>query len=278
MAKILKLQKKDKNNRYREVGSIEILNETETAADLCFFGDINSESLGEWQKYYPEDKAPKDVQDFLDQLEGVSKINVHINSGGGSVFGGIAIYNILKRYDAEITVYVEGLAASIASVIAMAGDKIIIPANAQMMIHKPSSITWGNADDMRKEADILDGCQKVILNTYMQHAKEGVTSEQINALIDAETWKNGEEWQEYFDIEVSEKNNAAAAASDYFDRYNNLPEKLKAKADPRGIDIDSIAEAAATRVVEKLKENETPAKAEDKQKEIAAILEDLDLI
>lgn len=278
MAKILKLQKKDKNNRYREVGSIEILNETETAADLCFFGDINSESLGEWQKYYPEDKAPKDVQDFLDQLEGVSKINVHINSGGGSVFGGIAIYNILKRYDAEITVYVEGLAASIASVIAMVGDKIIIPANAQMMIHKPSSIAWGNADDMRKEADILDGCQKVILNTYMQHAKEGVTPEQINALINAETWKNGEEWQEYFDIEVSEKNNAAAAASDYFERYNNLPEKLKAKTDPKGIDIDSIAEAAATRVVAKLKENETSVKAEEKQKEIAAILEDLDLI
>lgn len=120
MAKILELQRKDKHNKERTVGSIEIKNQTETTADLCFFGDINSESLGEWQKYYPEDKAPKDVQDFLDQLEDVSKINVHINSGGGSVFGGIAIYNILKRYDAEITVYVEGLAASIASVIAMA--------------------------------------------------------------------------------------------------------------------------------------------------------------
>ena len=248
MAKILKLQKKEKNNRYREVGSIEIRNETETAADLCFFGDINSESLGEWQKYYPEDKAPKDVQDFLDQLDGVSKINVHINSGGGSVFGGIAIYNILKRHNAEITVYVEGLAASIASVIAMAGDRIIIPANAQMMIHKPSSITWGNADDMRKEADVLDGCQKVILNTYMQHTKEGVTPEQINALIDAETWKNGEEWQEFFDIEVSEKSNAEASASDYFERYNNLPEKLKEPQEPPAADIDSIADALAERL------------------------------
>ncbi len=195
MPKILNLQKKDSQGRYEALGSIEIRNETETSADLCFFGDINSESLGEWQKYYPEDKAPKDVQDFLDQLGDVEKLNVHINSGGGSVFGGIAIYNILKRHKAEITVYVEGIAASIASVIAMAGDKIIIPANAQMMVHKPSSFTWGNADDMRKEADILDGCQKVILNTYMQHAKEGVTPEQINALIDAETWKNGEEWQ-----------------------------------------------------------------------------------
>ncbi|MCM1184447.1 MAG: Clp protease ClpP [Roseburia sp.] len=280
MTKILRLQKKDKNNRYREVGSIEIKNETDTTVDLCFFGDINSESLGEWQKYYPEDKAPSDVQDFLSQLDGISKINVHINSGGGSVFGGIAIYNLLKRHGAEIIVYVEGLAASIASVIAMAGDKIIIPANAQMMIHKPSSFTWGNADDMRKEADILDGCQKVILNTYMQHAKEGVTSEQINALIDAETWKNGEEWQEFFDIEVAEKSTAAACTSDYFDKYNNLPERLKMGQEPRAVDIDGIVDAivgeTAQRLEKAIRENRIPEA--DKEKQIEAILEDLDLI
>ena len=282
MPKVLRLQKKDRNNRYREVGSIEIRNETETAADLCFFGDINSESLGEWQKYYPEDKAPKDVQDFLDQLDGVSKINVHINSGGGSVFGGIAIYNILKRHNAEITVYVEGLAASIASVIAMAGDRIIIPENAQMMIHKPSSITWGNADEMRKEADILDGCQKVILNTYMQHTKEGVTAEQINALIDAETWKNGREWQEFFNIEVSEKNNAAACVSDYFEQYNKLPDELRENPEPQTVNIgsmvDAIAAATAQRLKETMQENRTPETDGDREKHIAAILEDLDLI
>lgn len=282
MPKVLRLQKKDRNNRYREVGSIEIRNETETAADLCFFGDINSESLGEWQKYYPEDKAPKDVQDFLDQLDGVSKINIHINSGGGSVFGGIAIYNILKRHNAEITVYVEGLAASIASVIAMAGDRIIIPENAQMMIHKPSSITWGNAEDMRKEADILDGCQKVILNTYMRHAKEGVTPEQINALIDAETWKNGEEWQEFFDIEVSEKSNAAACVSDYFEKYDKLPDELRENPEPQTVNIgsmvDAIAAATAQRLKETMQENRTPETDGDREKQIAAILEDLDLI
>ena len=93
----MELQKKDKYGRKKNVGKIEIRNSTETAADLCFYGDINSESMGVWQKYFPDDKAPKDVQDFLAQLDGVSKINVHINSGGGSVFGGIAIYNILKR-------------------------------------------------------------------------------------------------------------------------------------------------------------------------------------
>ena len=277
MAKILELQKKDKKGKCRTVGSIEIKNQTEAAADLYFFGDINSESLGEWQKYYPDDKAPKDVQDFLDQLDGVSKINVHINSGGGSVFGGIAIYNILKRHNAEIVVYVEGLAASIASVIAMAGDKIIIPANAQMMIHKPSSITWGNADDMRKEADILDGCQKVILNTYMQHAKDGVTAEEINALIDAETWKNGEEWQEFFDIEVSEKSQATACESEYFDKYNNLPDKLKGQPEPPQLDIDDLAEKVAEKIKNTLSEPPKVPRA-DTEKRIAELLEDLDLI
>lgn len=283
MPNILELQKKDKKNRSRTVGSIEIKNQTEGSADLCFFGDINSESLGEWQKYYPEDKAPQDVKDFLDQLDGVSKINVHINSGGGSVFGGIAIYNILKRYDAEITVYVEGLAASIASVIAMAGDRIIIPANAQMMIHKPSSVTWGNAKDMRKEADILDGCQKVILNTYMEHVKEGVTAEDINALIDAETWKNGEEWQEYFDIEVSEKSRIAACDSDYYDKYTNMPDKLKERQETPILDVDGIAEALAQKLkaITAAQTEETPPAAagtDETEQKIAAILEDLDLI
>lgn len=207
----------------------------------------------------------------------VTKINVHINSGGGSVFGGIAIYNILKRYDAEITVYVEGLAASIASVIAMAGDKIIIPENAQMMIHKPSSVTWGNADDMRKEADILDGCQKVILNTYMQHTKEGVTAEEIDSLINAETWKNGKEWQEFFDIEVSEKSQATACKSEYFDKYNHLPDKLKEQPQQQ-INIDDLAE----RVAEKLKDATQPEVPKipenDVKQKTAEILEDLELI
>ncbi len=285
---ILELKKRDRYDKIRKVGSIEIRNQTEDTADLCFFGDINSESLGEWQKYYPEDKAPKDVQDFLDQLENVSKINVHINSGGGSVFGGIAIYNILLRYNAEITVYVEGIAASIASVIAMAGDRIIIPSNAQMMIHKPLSVAWGNADEMRKEADILDGCQKVILNTYMRHAKEGVTEEQINDLINAETWKNGDEWQEYFDIDVSEENTAVAADSEYFCKYGKLPENLKKKPEQQeaAYTIDQLANAVAGKVADKMdkimeqmRQQDTPEdQPDDRERQAAEIIEDLDLI
>lgn len=136
---VLKLKKTDrKSNRIRDCGSIEIKNQTDNEAEICFYGDINSDSMGEWSKYFPDDKCPSDIKEFFDQLsDDVEKIHVHINSGGGSVFGGIAIYNLLKNHKAEIIVHVDALAASIASVIAMAGDKIIIPKNAQLMIHKP---------------------------------------------------------------------------------------------------------------------------------------------
>lgn len=226
---VLKLKKTDrKSNRIRDCGSIEIKNQTDNEAEICFYGDINSDSMGEWSKYFPDDKCPSDIKEFFDQLsDDVEKIHVHINSGGGSVFGGIAIYNLLKNHKAEIIVHVDALAASIASVIAMAGDKIIIPKNAQLMIHKPMALVSGNADEMRKEADVLDGCQKVILSTYMDHVKEGVTEKTINDLINAETWLNGEECQEYFNFDVEDSNEAVAVASEYFDKYNNLPEKYK---------------------------------------------------
>jgi len=281
--KILALQKKDKRtNLLKKVGSIEIRNQTETAAELCFYGDINSESLGEWQKYYPDDKAPKDVQDFLTQLDDVEEINVHINSGGGSVFGGIAIYNILKSHKAKINVYVDGIAASIASVIMCAGDTIYIPKNAMVMIHKPLSWCGGNADDMRKEADVLDQCQKVILNTYMQKAKEGVTEETINSLINAETWKNGAEWMEFFNIETTESKEIAACASDYFDNYEHLPDTLKPKDQSNSINIDDLADKVVTKVLAALKKPMDPDNKPDDNTELeqlkAAILEDLDLI
>ena len=115
--------------------------------------------------------APGDVKKFLDQLDGTENINIHINSGGGSVFGGIAIYNMLRRNNAHKTVYVDGLAASIASVIMMAGDEIVMPKNATVMIHKPSAsyfFTTKNADDLRKDAESLDTCQQ----TMQSHVPE----------------------------------------------------------------------------------------------------------
>lgn len=227
--KELKFYNKDRDGNTKVCGSMTIKNQTDSSADLFFYGDIVSET---WQsEWYEDDMAPGDVKEFLDQLDGTENINIHINSGGGSVFGGIAIYNMLRRNNAHKTVYVDGLAASIASVIMMAGDEIVMPKNATVMIHKPSAsyfFTTKNADDLRKDADSLDTCQEAIMQTYMTKAK--VDKEEIEQKVNDETWLTGEEVAELFDVKVEEANDAVACAgSSMFFCYKNVPTNLTAK-------------------------------------------------
>lgn len=227
--KELKFYNKDRDGNRKICGSMTIKNQTDSSADLFFYGDIVSET---WQsECYEEDMAPGDVKEFLDQLDGTENINIHINSGGGSVFGGIAIYNMLRRNNAHKTVYVDGLAASIASVIMMAGDEIVMPKNATVMIHKPSAsyfFTTKNADDLRKDADSLDTCQEAIMQTYMTKAK--VDKEEIEQKVNDETWLTGEEVAELFDVKVEEANDAVACAgSSMFFCYKNVPTSLTAQ-------------------------------------------------
>jgi len=227
--KELKFYNKDRDGNTKVCGSMTIKNQTDSSADLFFYGDIVSET---WQsEWYEDDMAPGDVKKFLDQLDGTENINIHINSGGGSVFGGIAIYNMLRRNNAYKTVYVDGLAASIASVIMMAGDEIVMPKNATVMIHKPSAsyfFTTKNADDLRKDAESLDTCQEAIMQTYMTKAK--VDKEEIEQKVNDETWLTGEEAAELFDIKVEEANDAVACAgSSMFFCYKNVPTSLTAQ-------------------------------------------------
>lgn len=227
--KELKFYNKDRDGNTKVCGSMTIKNQTDSSADLLFYGDIVSET---WRsEWYEDDMAPGDVKKFLDQLDGTENINIHINSGGGSVFGGIAIYNMLRRNNAHKTVYVDGLAASIASVIMMAGDEIVMPKNATVMIHKPSAsyfFTTKNADDLRKDAESLDTCQEAIMQTYMTKAK--VDKEEIEQKVNDETWLTGEEAAELFDIKVEEANDAVACAgSSMFFCYKNVPTSLTAQ-------------------------------------------------
>ncbi len=227
--KELKFYNKDRDGNTKVCGSMTIKNQTDSSADLFFYGDIVNET---WQsEWYEDDMAPGDVKKFLDQLDGTENINIHINSGGGSVFGGIAIYNMLRRNNAHKTVYVDGLAASIASVIMMAGDEIVMPKNATVMIHKPSAsyfFTTKNADDLRKDAESLDTCQEAIMQTYMTKAK--VDKEEIEQKVNDETWLTGEEAAELFDIKVEEANDAVACAgSSMFFCYKNVPTSLTAQ-------------------------------------------------
>jgi ATP-dependent protease ClpP protease subunit len=128
------------------------------------------------------------ASDFVRELGAVnaSAIDVHINSPGGEIFDGIAIANALRAHAATVTTYVDSLAASIASVIALAGDRVVMAPNSQMMIHDGSGICLGNAADMREMADLLDRQSDNIAEVYA--AKAGGTVEEWRARMTAETW------------------------------------------------------------------------------------------
>lgn len=218
------------------LNAFEFKNETETSADLYFYGDIVSDYWGAWQN---EDQYPENIKNFLSE-HADKDINIFINSGGGSVFAGIAIYNMLRRHAQKnrVKVTVDGLAGSIASVIAFAGSEPPkIPSNAFLMIHNPWILTVGNAEDLRKSADDLDEIREGILNIYKDHLKEGVTIDEIKKLMDAETWLNGAEAENYFNIEQSTPVEYAAAVGDYLNRARNMPQALKKASAP---DLEAI--------------------------------------
>ena len=129
----------------------------------------------------------KDFMAEVKQFKG-QHIHLRINSVGGSVIEGAAIYNALRRHKGGLTVHVDGLAASMASVIAMAGEEVYIADNAMLMIHNPWSMTMGDADDLRKEADVLDKLKNTLVNAYAR--KTGMEAEDIAAMMDEETWLN----------------------------------------------------------------------------------------
>lgn len=164
----------------------------------------------------------------LRALGDVRQINVHVNSPGGDVFEGNTIYNLLKAHKAKVTVYVDGLAASIASVIAMAGDKIVMPKNAMMMIHDPWSVTVGNSADMRKMADVLDKISNTLVAAYQ--TKSGLNADEIKTIMADETWFTAEEAVAMgFADEVAEEVKIAAAADvETFKRFKNCPQEFLA--------------------------------------------------
>lgn len=167
------------------------------------------------------------AQDLKDCGNNLKQINLHIHSPGGDVFDGIAIYNLLKNHPANVTVYIDGLAASMASVIAMAGNEVIMPENAMMMIHKPWGIQGGDADDMRKYADLLDKVENTLIPAYA--SKTGKTPEELAEMLTAETWLNGKECVEQgFADKLAEPLVAMASIkSRKLEDYENMPKAMK---------------------------------------------------
>lgn len=168
----------------------------------------------------------------LEALGELSLINLHINSPGGDVFDGIAIFNALKHCGAAITVHVDGIAASMASYIAMVGNPVIMPENTMMMIHKPWGVAGGNADEMRDYADLLDKVENNLIPAYAE--KTGKTPEEIAALLADETWLSGSECVElgFADQVVAPLQAMACINSKCIEDFEKMPQKIRNMVKP----------------------------------------------
>lgn len=170
----------------------------------------------------------KSFSETMKDLGKVSALDIYINSPGGSVFDGIAIYNQIKRFDGEKVVHIDGIAASIASVIAMAGDKINIAANGMVMIHDPWSVAFGTADEMRKMADSLDKVRDTILDTYI--IATGGDRAEISDLMAAETWLSADEAVEKGFATAKTEEKALKAEFAMLAKFQNAPPTLREAA------------------------------------------------
>ena len=164
-------------------------NEEENSADMILYGTIGSD---EWW----DDICDKTFKEDIVNLGEVENINLHINSPGGSVFAAVAIANTLKNHKAKVTAYIDGLAASAATIITSACDVVKMPKNALFMIHNPLTWAYGNKQELEKTGILLDKVKDSILETYLAKAKDK-TKEELSALMDEEKWFNAEEAKEY---------------------------------------------------------------------------------
>lgn len=204
-----------KNKRFWNFKSLD-----EKTGELTLYGEISNET------WWGDEVTPKEFKSDLDNLGEIDTLNIYINSPGGDVFAGQTIYSILKRHKAHKNIYIDGLAASIASVIAMAGNTIFMPKNAMMMIHNPWTVGMGNADEFRKLAEDLDKIRESLIAAYENHS--ALTRDEIIEIMDSETWLTASECEEYgfCDVVEEEKTLAASIDKDVLARYKNTPKEL----------------------------------------------------
>jgi ATP-dependent Clp protease, protease subunit len=184
---------------------------------------------------------------FLDELKAlgpVAEFTVRINSPGGSVFDGVAIYNALKRHDARVTVWIDGMAASIASMIAMAGDEVVMPENAMLMLHDPSALVIGTASDMRAMAEALDKMKAGMVAAYRD--KSGRDDGEIEALMRDETWLSA---HEAVDLGLADRIEQPVRMAAHFNLscFRNPPPQLTASPTSSTPEEDEMSDSQKTR-------------------------------
>lgn len=166
----------------------------------------------------------------LQALGDVPALDVRVNSAGGDVFEGIAIYNALTRFPGKVTVHVDGLAASIASLVALAGTRTLVAENAMFMVHRPWTVVAGDAEEMRRQAEALDKAWSAMLTTYSRRTgRRPATLAQRVTDLGGEWWMTAEEAVAEGFADATEKPEKAAAVFG-LERFKRVPERLAARA------------------------------------------------
>lgn len=168
--------------------------------------------------------SAKSFQKELNGLGKVTNIDLRINSPGGDVFDGFAIYNMLQQHPATVDVYVDGVAASIASIIAMAGDTVKMAKNSMMMIHNPQGVAIGDENEMDRVKALLAQVKGNLTNTYVERTKN--KADQVNAWMDDETWFSAEAAVEHGFADTIINAQAVNACFD-LSPFRNIPQALK---------------------------------------------------
>lgn len=227
------------------------------------------DEIGGWGVY------AKEFKDEVSSLVNSSSedIIVNINSPGGSVFEGIEIYNYLKGLPNKVTVKINSLAASIATIVALGGDELHISESAFFMIHNPWSIAMGEADDMRKQADVLDKIKETILSIYEKNSN--LDRERLTAIMDEETWLTGSEAVEYgFADQLTEGVKVAAmATTDIINNFKNIPNSLKMAENTENQEQKSVLEKIKALLSSDDTKNELQERYAELSEEVKALKE-----
>ncbi len=227
----------------------EIKNQTETSADLYIYSAISS-----WGEEWGDTSA-KDVINAVKALGNISQLNVYINSPGGSVSEGMAIKAFLARQQYKKDVYIDGLCASIATVVAFGiNANVHMDSAALVMIHNAYSCVCGNAKELRKCADDLEKHDETIKGVYLDRTAGKLNEDEIRDMMEAETWLTASECLEkgFIDEIVSGGTQAAACLpKEYFDLYKHVPKGVSVKNEGGLPDTKNTINAETQAVIDK---------------------------
>lgn len=166
--------------------------------EMFIYGDVKGDYYDWWKGEAVESETSANhFRSELAKYPNATQIKIYINSYGGSVFEGTAIYSQLKRHSAEKIVYVDGFACSVAATIAMSADRIIMPRNTMMFIHNASNCVCGNSKQLRKAADDLDVIMQGNVQAYLEKSNGKISEEKLIELMEAETWLTAQQCYEY---------------------------------------------------------------------------------